>query len=272
MKPEQRDTRLVQTGDRIGLKFEGGWWFLQAVGTEYVEMKPWTLQNASGNRAAIAAKSAGSDADNIEDSNQNKILEPEKNHRDTVNQILWGVAPSRMQVFTLFGRNRNTSLQNYDKPGDPAAFVDGYDSPYDDPSPVTETFYVNAMSPLRLQAYNPMDTAHEAKVSFHVNKIRYNTITDESLMKAMLQGQVPARLIMMGQGVAQADQLQAPDWVTEAFGSDIYTTSQILSYQSGGSNQSNTLSAQSGANVQNILAGGVGTSSNSGSQGTGGSG
>jgi len=257
MNPDQRDTRLLDTGDRVGLKFNNGWWFLQVVGTEYVELKPWILLNENNNRAKIAAQTAGSDSDSIETPLSQKLLEPNKDRRDTVFQILYGVAPSRMQVFELYGRNRDTSLENYDQPGDPAAYLNGFDTPYDNPSGTSETFYVNAMSPLRLQAYNPMDTAKEAKISFHVQKLRYNVITNEGLMKAMLQGQVPAKLSMMGGGVSDADQVDMPDWIKESFGNYTYTTNEILSYsQSGSGGGSNN--PQTTPSIQNILSGGTG--------------
>jgi len=257
MNPEQRDTRLLQTGDRVGLKFNSGWLFLQVIGTEYVELKPWILMNENQNRAAIAPQTAGYDADEIQDPLSRDLLEPNKDRRDEVFQILYGVAPSRMQVFRLYGRNRNTALENYDAPGDPAAYLNGFDSPYDNPSSVSELFYVNAMSPLRLQAYNPMDEAKEARLSFHVNKLRYNVITNENLMKAMLQGQTPAKLTMMGDGVSNSDELDVPDWINEAFGDNIYSTNEILTYN-GGSSGSGGSNPQQGPLQQNILSGGTG--------------
>lgn len=223
---------MLKTGMFAGLKFDKGWWFIQVVGNEYIEAKPVLLQNENENRGPIAPETAGVDTDQIEDNQGRQILEPDDSDRNTVHQIMYGVAPSRMQVFTLYGRDRNEALQDYDEPGEPAAYINGFDSPYNNPTREAEVFYVNSMSPLRLQAYNPTDEAAEARLSFHVNKLRYTTVTDKGLMKAMLQGQQPARLSMMGDGVQNQNQVGIPNWIDEAFNEHILTTDEILESES----------------------------------------
>lgn len=242
---------MLKPGMFAGLKFDEGWWFIQVVGNEYVELKPFVLQNSNENRATIAADTSGVNTDQIEDSQQRLVVEPDDDERNTVFQIMYGIAPSRMQVFTLYGRDRNEALQDYDEPGDPAAYVNGFDSPYNNPTREAELFYVNSMSPLRLQAFNPMDEAAEATLSFHVNKLRYTTITDQELMKAMLQGQQPARLKMLGEGVQNRNQVGVPNWVNEAFGEHIMTTEEILN---GGSAGGSPL-ASNAANLESIQGG-----------------
>jgi len=219
---------MVEPGHFVGLKFDSGWWFIQAIGTEYVEVKPWVLENEDENRDVVGAGEAGVNTQNIVDTNNNKILEPNDEDRNIVHQVFYGVEPSRMQVFSLFGRDRNKALENYDEPGEPGVFFDGFDSPYNHPDPKTEVFYVNSMAPLRFQPYNPMDEPAEARLSFHVNKIRYTTVTDMGLMKAMLQGQQPAKLEMMGLGVQDSDQVGVPSWTRDAFSEHIHTTREIL--------------------------------------------
>lgn len=220
--------KLVQPGHFIGLKFDKGWWFIQAIGIEYVEAKPWTLENSNGNRNTLSANTSGTNDQNIADSNSNRILEPNDEERNTVHQIFYGVSPSRMQVFTLFGRDRNVALEDYDEPGEVGAWMSGHDSPYDNPAPETEVFYINDMAPLRFQPYNPMSESHEAKMSFHVNKIRYITVTNKNVMKAILQGQQPGKMVMMGLGANDNDQVGIPSWLNRAFGEHIYTTGEIL--------------------------------------------
>lgn len=234
MNHKQRDSRFMREGHFGGLKFDDGWFFYQVVGTEYAELKPYILLNENGNRAAIAAETAGSEQEEIDDTFDNKIIEPDDDERNAIFQILYGVAPSRMQVFLQFGRDRNVSLQDYDQPGDPAAYLNGFDSPYNNPSPQSEVFYINDMSPIRVQAYNPMNVAEEARVSFHVNKMRYVAITDRGLMKAMLQGQQPANLAMAGLGIQNSDQVGIPTWLNEAFGEHIHTTQEILDANTSG--------------------------------------
>ena len=110
------------------------------------------------------------------------------------------------------------------------------------------------MAPLRLQAYNPMDEAAEARLSFHINKLRYTTVTDRSLMKAMLQGQQPARFSMLGGGVQNRNQVGIPNWVDEAFSDHIHTTKEILDANSTGGNGQSPLPTNA-ADLESIRGG-----------------
>lgn len=251
MNYEQRDSRFLQEGNFLGLKFNDGWWFIQVVGQEYNEVKPWVLQNENGDREEIGAQTASIQNDEIQDTNANNILEPDDSDRNLIHQVLYGVAPSRMQVFQLYGRNRPRAVENYDRPRDPGAYIAGYDSPYDNPSPQTEAFIINNMAPLRLQAFNPMSEPMEARLSLHVNKLRYTVITDRSLMKAMLQGQVPASFGMMGGGAQDSSQVGVPAWLDSAFGEDIYTTREILDADTAEEGNQSPLT-QSADNLANI--------------------
>lgn len=224
---EQRDNRLALPGHFVGLHFDGGWWFQQVLGTSKLELKPWILLNENNNRAAIAANTAGS-KDEIQDSSGRRLLEPNSDERNLVYQILAGVAPSRMQLFPFFGRDQNLGLENSIAVGEDESWITGFDSPYNNPTRQSEVFYINDMSRLKLQAYNPMDEAKEARVSFFINKIRYATVTDIDMMKAMLQGSVPAHMHMMGLGAQDRHQLSPPEWLEDVFGEHIHTTEEIL--------------------------------------------
>lgn len=254
MRNKYNHSRLLREGHYAGLKFDEGWLFIQVVGTEYVELKPFVLRNNDDERALIQAGESGSDTDEIRDSQDRKVLEPDDSERNSIFQIMYGVAPSRMRIFSLYGRERNKSLQDFDEPGDPAAFVNGFDSPYNNPTQEAEVFYVNSMSPLRLQAYNPMDEDEEARLSFHINKLRYNVVTDRGLMKSMLQGTQPARLSMLGGGIQNRDQVGIPNWVQEAFGEHIHSTDEVLSSNSNTGGGGSPLPTD-GANLEGIRGG-----------------
>lgn len=231
-------SEFLRPGHLAGLKFDDGWWFIQCIGTEYVEIKPWTLLNENDVRDVVGAGESGQNDQNIVDGSGNdRVLEPNDEDRNTVHQLFFGVAPSRMQLFSLFGRDRNVAIEDYDAPGEVGGYWSGNDTPYDNASPTTEVFYVNSMAPLRLQPYNPMDVAKEANVSFHINKVRYTTITDEDTQKAILQGQTPAKLHMMGLGVQNQNQVGVPSWLNEAFGEHIRSTEKILDPSSGNQQQ-----------------------------------
>lgn len=232
--PKQDITeKFLQTGHFLGLKFDEGWWFVHILETEMDTLKPWILLNENENRAAIAAGTAGTE-DNIRNTVGEEIIIPDDDEKDLIFQARVGIAPSRMQLFYVYGRERNNALQSYDEPGDPAPIINGFDSPYNDPAPITEVFPINDMSPLRLQAYNPMDEAEEARLSIHVNKMKYATVTNVDLMNSFLQGQLRARLSPAGRGAQRQDQIRAPGWLQDTFGDHILTTEEIFQQSEGG--------------------------------------
>lgn len=243
MRTQQRDNRFALPGHYMGLHWDGGWWFVQVLGTSQLELKPWILLNENDNRAAISANTAGNQ-DEIQDSSSRRLLEPNDSERNLIWQILVGASPSRMQIFPLFGRDQNLGLENSIATGEDEYWITGFDSPYNNPSPQSEVLYVNDMKSLKLQAFNPMDEAQEARLSFHINKVRYATVTDIDMMKAMLQGQIPASKHMMGLGAQDRHQLKPPEWLKDTFGEHIHTSEEIMNQ--GDSSNANT----AGASVQ----------------------
>lgn len=226
MKKNQED-KFLQTGHFLGLKFQEGWWFVHVLETEMDILKPWILLNENENRAPIAAATAGTE-DQIRNTVGDEVILPDDDEKDLIYQSRIGIAPSRMQLFYLYGRERNNALQNYDQPGDPAPIINGFDSPYNDPAPITEVFGLNDMAPLKLQAFNPIDEAKEARISVHVNKLKYATVTNVDLMNSFLQGQVRARLKPSGRGAQRQDQIKAPTWLLDTFGEHVLTTEEIF--------------------------------------------
>jgi len=211
-----------------GLHFDQGWFFIQALDTEFIELKPWILLNENESREAIAAATAGSSDDEITDEKGRNFLLPDDQEQDMVFQTQFGIAPSRVQVYPFFGRERMPNLQSTAEPGTPQIPVSGFDSPYNNPSQQTELFTVNSQSTPALQAFNPTSEELEARLSFHVNKIKYAVVDDENVMRAMLQGDQPARLHSMGLGAQKRDRINAPGWLMDMFGEHVLTTQEIL--------------------------------------------
>jgi hypothetical protein len=233
MQNENPNHRILKTGNYAGLKFRDGWLFIHVLETEFIELKPWILLNESGNREAIAAETAGSADDEIVDEVGRQLVEPQDEEQNLVFQLMTGVAPSRMQIYPRFGRDRAPNLVGGAEPQSPQVPFNGYDSPYNNPSTQSEIFTVNGMDSLQLQAYNPMDEPQEARVSFHVNKMKYTVIEDVNKMRAFIQGQLPFRDHAMGLGSQEKDQVRAPGWMQSAFGDLMYSTEEILTQSSG---------------------------------------
>lgn len=251
MNKERQHFNVLQPGNFVGMEFQEGWWFIQVLGSEFIELKPWILLNENEERDVIAAQTAGSQDDEIVDTVDRNFLIPQESEQNLVFHIQFGIAPSRMQVYPIFGRERAPNLRGTAEPGTPQVPVTGFDSPYNEPSEQMEMFIVNNQDIPSFQAFNPTDEALEARLSFHVNKLKYATVTDVNLMKAMLQGQQPFRSHMTGLGVQDADKLRVPNWLSDAFGDHILETEEIL--KEGDTQQSQVPTTQ---RVQRIGGGG----------------
>lgn len=246
MYHDRQDSQSMMTGHILGLKFQSGWWFTKALETEYIELKPWILLNENDQRSAIAAQTAGSKDDEVKDTLERRFLYPDDSEQNLIFQVQYGIAPSRIQAYPIFGRDRAPNLEGTAEPGTPQVPVTGFDSPYNDPSSTAELFVINEQEFPSIQAYNPTDEPLEARLSFHVTKMKYGTITDMDVMKAVLQGQQRGKLHAMGLGAQKGDQLKVPTWLSRTFGQHIHTTEEILS-DSNGQSGDRTLELTSGS-------------------------
>lgn len=228
MQDENPNHRVLKTGHYAGLKFEEGWFFIHVLETEFVELKPWILLNENQNRDVIAANTAGSTDDEIVDEVERHLVTPRTNEQNLVFQLMVGVAPSRMRIYPLFGRDRSPNLTGGAEPGSPQVAFDGFDSPYNNPSTQAEFFTLNGTDQLQLQAFNPMSEPAEARVSFHVNKMKYAVIDDVGVMADFIQGRKTFRDHTMGLGSQTNEQLRAPGWLMDKFGDVVMTTQEIL--------------------------------------------
>jgi len=239
----------VRSGHFVGLKFDDGWWFIQVLNTSVIELKPWQLLNENGNRAEIAADTTGNE-DKILDENSRELLEPDDDERDLIHQVLTGIAPSRMRLIPSFGRNQNLGLETSLEGGSDESWVNGFDSPYNSPTQQSELFVINNQPDLKLQAYNPMSEPKAAKLSFFINKLKYATVTDMDMMKAMLQNQITSRKHPMGLGAVGKNQMDTPQWVRRAFGEHIHETEEILR-EGDSSNASGDVTFDDAVDLQN---------------------
>lgn len=228
MQDENPRHRVLKTGNYAGLKFQEGWFFIHVLETEFIELKPWILLNENNNRAEIAGETAGSADDEVVDEVERHLVTPDSNEQNLVFQIMVGVAPSRMQLYPVFGRDRAPNLAGGAEPGDPQVPLSGEDSPYNNPSTQGEIFTVNGIGQLQLQAYNPMPEPAEARVSFHVNKMKYAVVDNVEVMADFIQGTRPFRDHSMGLGAQTNEQLRAPTWLMDRFGDVVMTTQEIL--------------------------------------------
>jgi len=248
----QNDTtaRILQTGNYLGLKFSDGWVFTHVLESERLDLKPWILLNDENEREPIPPNTSGTTDDEIRDEVNRRLVTPRDSEKDHIFQIAVGIGESRIQLYPQFGRDSTPNLAGGAEPGDPQVPLNGYDSPYNQPTERGEFFLINDMDDFALQAYNPTDEPLEGRISIHVNKFKYAVLEDRSTMKGFLQGQIPWKDHIMGLGSRNNDQIRAPGWFTERFGDNIFTTEEILSFEGGqnGSGRPNLPELSGGGN------------------------
>ena len=119
---------------------------------------------------------------------------------DHLYQLYYGISPSGIRVFMNQPAQtgvRNlfefTWLQSYLAFG----YVDGFESPIDQPSPNTEII-VPPNSDFALGYANPLPYPVRPLLQFVVNELQVKTITDVDLIMKMIEGKVPASIKIVG--------------------------------------------------------------------------
>jgi len=144
--------RLHNIGDVVALRlFKGGGARLYPLRIISVE-RPNDLQNYSLGTAS-ALNATGTEWDNIEDSNQNRYLEPE--HEEVLHQVYWGVSPSYIWVYRRYPSNVDRgSLFGTRTVGGSVGYITGRQSPIGSHSALTETYVIKGQRPSYL-GYHP---------------------------------------------------------------------------------------------------------------------
>lgn len=240
---------LLKTGHYVGLKFSDGWFFAHILETEYLELRPWIPYNENGERAELAPGEAGVPQDNeIRDLSDREIITPRENERELMFQTFMGISPSRLQVFPYFGRNGRPNLVGGSEPGKNQVAIDGYDSPYNNPTRQSEVITLNNMADLSIQPYNPTSQPVDPRLSFHINKFKFAAIENVELMKSFIEGQVNFRDNVVGIGARSSEQEPTPGWLQKNFGDIIYTTEEILEFTGESSRSASASVALEGDN------------------------
>lgn len=153
------------------------------------------------------ATSTSSGWKKIQDSDADDLLVPldEK----IFYQIFYGVSPSRMKVYRQFvsGRDRGT-LNKSLTVGDNVGYVDGFISPYNDPSSTTEFWMLQGYD-LAFNGSNPTSITKDIKLNFLVNKYRAYDATEEVRRQPTLKNL--ARVITLGED----DLVAAVSWMKD---------------------------------------------------------
>ena len=150
--PPETVVRVLREGDLLGLLFRSGTiprWYIFRV--EQAELPNNLYEHSLGTANAMAT--AGTDWDLVEDSSSNKLLDPELDH--LVHQVFWGVTPSYARVYRQYPSAVDRgSLRGTRTVGGAVGYIDGYASPLQSPSPLTETMVVKGHYPA-FNMYHP---------------------------------------------------------------------------------------------------------------------
>lgn len=157
-----------------------------------------------GSATALAA--AGTGWNNIQDSSNTYILEPQ--NENLLHQYWYGIAPSYARVYRRYppGVDRGALLATRNPGVDPEGYIDGVASPLRIPSPITETLVIKGLRP-SYYGYHPyaVPSSITVRLSFYVavyglTHIKAEEVDPKAVRLVTIGGRVPP---------------QAPSWVRE---------------------------------------------------------
>jgi hypothetical protein len=207
---------FLEQGHLLLIQFKEGFVPLRIVGMEWSNAEPVSL-------GPVAALSNLATYTDLQDSAARRLLEPYD--EQIIYQTFFGVTPANARVYVQYPpRTDLGSMQNIPRiiTGD-IGFIDGRKSPFYGPfSRVTEIVTVKERYP-QFQAYNPTyDAMANVMVSFDQRQYTYSIVKDTALIKKMVLGEVPRKIVTIG--VAYPDPATIPDWLRKA------ATPEILIY------------------------------------------
>lgn len=206
------EDEYLQPGHFLGLKFSDGYYFMKILAREWSFLKYNLYYDTSTTTlATVTATSAWNDVQ-VSTSDARNQLAPEDSRRDQLYQIFYGISPSVAEVYTQYvsRMDRNSLIGTRAVPGD-VGYVNGEQSPYNDPSVKTQMFTLNQLTPA-FKAYNPSDYTITVYAAFHVMKYTYEPVKDTNIIREFMKSQRRVRLETMG-GIDEGRILTAPSWL-----------------------------------------------------------
>jgi hypothetical protein len=142
--------KFMDEGSLFGLRFRQGYIFLEVTGWEQVKYEPFN------NIGAVDSQSP-TGFDRLDDSNGDDILFVEKGQENVIHAGI-GMSPGYIRRYTNYpeGQNRLRTMPNLGIPtaGDNYGYIDGTDSPYENPTDAEELMIPPGVH-LDFNFYNP---------------------------------------------------------------------------------------------------------------------
>lgn len=159
------DNKFHDKSNLFGLQFREGVVFLAVRNFEELKIRPYT------GLSDIDSESTLADYQRIEDDDSDDMLKVPIDESDKVKHVSIGHKPYFLRRYTNYpaGENRLRKLPNIDKPvasnGDNFGYVDGVDSPYENPTDAEE-LYIPPGEEVDFNYYNPdPDENHQPVLS-----------------------------------------------------------------------------------------------------------
>ncbi len=219
---------FVREGYYVGLIFEQGVFVFRVITSEMTVVRPWTFnQSATNPTGKIAAGSIMQTADEIRPLNQPQrgpLIEPESENQ--INQVFWGIRPEIGEKIKVYVEHPTRDVRFAVKgtlpkgPTEIEGYIDGEISPYSAPSEASEIFVLKDWFPGFIIA-NGLSTDVIVQGNFLINKIRYQPVRDESLLRDFFEGR--RRMRPWG----YMDLAKAPDWLIKRYGDLMETAGRL---------------------------------------------
>ena len=197
--------KLVKPGYYVGVLFSQGPVFFKVLSREILEYT-YTVSN-------VPSRTVTNEwIEPVDDMNR-RILEPEQDKY--VLQVMFGIRPALMRVYLQFPpRVDRWSLRGTRKPGGPTGYVDGFMSPYDNPSIRSELWCWKDLYPA-FMLYNDHDETMNAILKFYVAKIKYKIIRDRDTIKAFIEDKRRCHKWSF------LEPYDIPEWLMELVGAEV---------------------------------------------------
>jgi hypothetical protein len=202
----------------VGLLWNEGYFFFKTVRKETTNLSNWCPTDATQTASALNLAVDGTTGwITPQDSQSKNYLEPQK--EGLIHQFYFGIAPSTARVFYSFPlrTDRGSITVERECPSNTAdvGFYNGFDSPYTNPSAITEMWSVKDKVPyFNLNNYGVSGEPKTIKVNFYLNIYSYYPITDTQFCKNIINGKQKAHIHTMGD---PEDPVSAPSWMLRRF-------------------------------------------------------
>ncbi len=206
------ESRFVKENHLLGLGFPGqGYLFFRCTGVEPIRYKYTEVSSTAGDGVMTADEfvdSARLSSDQIASSVDNVLRITDCLH---MYQTFIGWRPGAVRQYLYLPYDtprRNLDVRSiYSK--SPFGYIDGFESPFDCPSPDTELFIPKNLD-VGFAWHNPTDATITLELNLLIRRLSVDLIRDVDLISRIISGAQPCRLVTVG-GVGSQFSYQSVD-------------------------------------------------------------